>query len=504
MDSNAAGTEKLSILSEALKDYDIDLRAVALNQVIKGWPLRGEPQSKTSHSEADSDKIRHFADLSHWMLPDCSFVDKTSELSVIAWGVRASYLMNQLLVDSSREQAAPLTSEAEAGLRRGISAMKPSLPKEIISGLPLFGEEVLADVHSGDLFTTFRDIVETRACFDLVQMGLSSDLKKLTSNHTLSPNSGINALYDSVQSLRGEQWPDGIISRYLQPLLAFRSDFQENILEPIKDELIRSIINPLFLTLSRTIKDSRLKFDSADIKDVLDHSITQFASMLSGQSIQQTGKSSAGAEPVSVASAVEHAGIDLALYEFFHQSLRHEIDNEFIDEVNQKWEHISDLLDQNLKYFPFNTRRAAEQSIFESFRVQLGIYLANVQLLQEGLKFNSEIEREIRRAIAPLQNPTAPIEQKANTRTELISLIDQKKPCPDAIIRKAASTLTELFPLIAPESDEKTIELKNTLQALCRVELKETIDSWCEPHEERINTRLGLKCVQHDSQTGFI
>ena len=226
--------------------------------------------------------------------------------------------------------------------------------------------------------------------------------------------------------------------------------------------------------------------------------------MLSGQSIEQTGKSAAGAEPVSVASAVEHAGIDLALYEFFHQSLRHEIDHEFIDEVNQKWEHISDLLGQNLEHSSINTRIAAEQSIFESFRVQLGIYLANVQLLQEGSKFDSEIDREIKREIEPLRNPTASIEQRAETRTKLLSQIDEKKPCSDAIIREAVSTLTELFPLIAPESDEKTIELENTLQALCRVELRETVDSWCEPHERRINTRLGLKFVQHDSKTGFI
>jgi hypothetical protein len=488
MERRESDLVRLSMLSEALKECDIDLKAVALNQVVKGWPLQREENGEEQR-DCYENESKNFGTLRQWMLSDSRDVDKGSAIGVIAGGIRACYLMHQCLEDEAEGQLAPLTSEAEAGFRRGLSALVPSLPGETLSGVPLFGEELIGNIDSKILFDKFRVIIEARACFDLVQIGLTRHLQRLSE----SENRG--ALTELGNYLKGGQNQSGMICQYLIPVTNLSRNCRQELIDPLEFELVNSVVNPFYYANSYAL--NKFRFEKKDLEDFLKLSVKRFASRLKDTTPQ--------IERDTIQEALEQSGLDLALYEFFLQSPHETIDDDSVVEVKDQWEQLSKLLHQEIGQGSATTPKAAKRALFQSFRVQLGIYLAEIQLHQDGTKFNIEISQEFRKQLKPPSNSTtsdetnstsSPFEilkEKAAIRTNLLEHLAEKKPCPDVIISRAVSTLGETFPLFAPTSPGEKAKLEKTISSLYKAQLQETIDSWCVHLEDRINTNLGLK-----------
>jgi|GEM_PF-4949784 len=495
MDSRESNLKQLAIVSEALKDnnYDIDLRAVALSQVVKGWPLRMEEKGEENQGW-DIDTIKDFATLSHWMFPDCSNIDKRSEIGVVAWGMRACYLMHKCFEDEAKGQLAPLTPEAEAGFRRGLLTLIPTLPEETLSGVPLFGKELLGDVNSETLFGKFREIVQARACFHLLQIGLTNDLQKIAKSGNENDPTPLE------KYLKGEMDQSGMIRQYLIPVMNLRSDCRQEFIEPLQSELVTSVVNPFNYTNRDAYYNFRFNWEESEIEEALNCRVQVFASRLN----DNKGDSS----EAKIQEALERAGVDLALHEFFHQFLDGTISYEFLKNVDDQWKELSNMLQAEIglnSITSLTTLIAAERALLKSFRVQLGIYLAEIQLLQDGDTFTAETKRQVNQDPKPTDNsttsdrttsvkyPSGILEKKAEMRTKLLENLAEKKPCPDVIISRAVSTLSETFPLFAPTSNEETAELEETISCLCGEQLQERIDFQCTLLEEYINTKLGLK-----------
>ena len=496
MDSRESNLKQLGILSEALKDYDIDLRAVALSQVVKGWPLRMEEKGEENQGW-DIYTIKDFATLSHWMFPDSSNIDKRSEIDVVAWGMRACYLMHQWFEDEAKGQLAPLTPEAEAGCRRGLLTLIPTLPEETLSGVPLFGKELLGDVNSETLFGKFRDIVQARACFHLLQIGLTNDLQKI------AKSGNENAPTPLEKYLKGELDRSGMIRQYLRPVMNLRSDCRQEFIDSLEGELVKSVVNPFNYTNRDAYSDFRFNWEDSEIEEALNRRVRVFASRLN----DNKGDSS----EAIIQEALERAGIDLALHEFFHQFLDGTISYDVLKNVDDQWKELSNILQAEIGLNSITSLTAliaSERALFQSFRVQLGIYLAEGQLHQHGNKFYKKFSDQLDDSLEDrpeLRSPSTSdgtnstldpseiLEKKAEMRTKLLEHLAEKKPCPDVIISRAVSTLSETFPLFAPTSNEETAELEETISCLCGEQLQERIDFQCTLLEEYINTKLGLK-----------
>jgi hypothetical protein len=493
MDSRESNLKQLGILSEALKDYDIDLRAVALSQVVKGWPLRMDEEGQQNQDgviRASND----FTTPNYEMFTDSSHGDIESKIGVVAWGMRACYLMHQWFEDEAKGQLAPLTPEAEAGCRRGLLTLIPTLPEETLSGVPLFGKELLGDVNSETLFGKFRDIVQARACFHLLQIGLTNDLQKI------AKSGNENAPTPLEKYLKGELDRSGMIRQYLIPVINLSSDCRQEFIDSLEGELVKSVVNPFNYTNRDAYSDFRFNWEDSEIEEALNCRVQVFASRLNNNK----GDSS----EAKIEEALERAGVDLALHKFFHQFLDGTISYDVLKNVDDQWKELSNILQAEIglnSITSLTTLIAAERALLKSFRVQLGIYLAEIQLLQDGDTFTAETKRQVNQDPKPTDNsttsdrttsvkyPSEILEKKAEMRTKLLEHLAEKKPCPDVIITRAVSTLSETFPLFAPTSNEETAELEETISCLCGEQLQERIDFQCTLLEEYINTKLGLK-----------
>jgi hypothetical protein len=492
MERRESDLVRFGMLSEALEDYDIDLRAVALSQVVRGWPLRMDEEGQQNQDgviRASND----FTTPNYEMFTDSSHGDIESKIGVVAWGMRACYLMHQCFEDEAKGQLAPLTPEAEAGCRRGLLTLIPTLPEETLSGVPLFGKELLGDVNSETLFGKFRDIVQARACFHLLQIGLTNDLQKI------AKSGNENAPTPLEKYLKGELDRSGMIRQYLIPVINLSSDCRQELIDSLEGELVKSVVNPFNYTNRDAYSDFRFNWEDSEIEEALNCRVQVFASRLNNNK----GDSS----EAKIEEALERAGVDLALHKFFHQFLDGTIDDDSVVEVNNQWQQLSKLLHQQIGSDSIITLIASERALFQSFRVQLGIYLAEGQLHQHGNKFYKKLSDQLDDSLEDrpeLRSPSttdetnstpAPsriLEEKAATRTNLLEHLAEKKPCPDIIITRAVSTLSETFPLFAPTSDEETAELEETISCLCREQLQERIDFQCTLLEEDINKKLGL------------
>jgi hypothetical protein len=373
MDSRESNLRQLAILSEALEVYDIDLRAVALSQVVRGWPLRMEEKGEENQGW-DIDTIKDFATLSHWMFPDSSNIDKRSEIDVVAWGMRACYIMHQCFEDEAKGQLAPLTPEAEAGFRRGLFSLIPTLPEETLSGVPLFGKELLGDVNSETLFGKFRDIVQARACFHLLQIGLTNDLQKI------AESGNGNAPTPLEKYLKGEMDQSGMIRQYLIPVINLSSDCRQEFIDSLEGELVTSVVNPLNYENSYAL--NKFRFEEDDTDYFLSLSVQRFASKLKGTNLQiERNNRNLAAGPENkkglMQEALEQAGVDLAICQFFDQYMHDDGNNFFIDDftdkVDEHWRKISNVLQTEIGNNSITKLITAERALFKIFSVRLGI-----------------------------------------------------------------------------------------------------------------------------------
>jgi hypothetical protein len=402
--------------------------------------------------------------------------------------------MHQWFEDEAKGQLAPLTPEAESGFRRGLLTLIPTLPEETLSGVPLFGKELLGDVNSETLFGKFRDIVQARACFHLLQIGLTNDLQKI------AKSGNENAPTPLEKYLKGELDRSGMIRQYLIPVINLSSDCRQELIDSLEGELVKSVVNPFNYTNRDAYSDFRFNWEDSEIEEALNCRVQVFASRLNNNK----GDSS----EAKIEEALERAGVDLALHKFFHQFLDGTISYEFLKNVDDQWKELSNILQAEIglnSTTSLTTLIAAERALLKSFRVQLGIYLAEIQLLQDGDTFTAETKRQVNQDPKPTDNsttsdrttsvkyPSGILEKKAEMRTKLLENLAEKKPCPDVIISRAVSTLSETFPLFAPTSNEETAELEETISCLCGEQLQERIDFQCTLLEEYINTKLGLK-----------
>lgn len=483
---------QFELLHENLPDHNTNLTSLVLRQVIQGWPIR---PSVAENVDVEAEMAASWAPLAlHFACHPSRTNASPSELDGILWASRACCLMQSYLASEFPKHDITLTSEAESGFRRVLSAEYPFLRHEVLSGAePFHSDEPVLNSPS-DTAILLRDIIGIRASFIMLQSGLLNQLERKETEVREAHGLKRNDLYQQFQSLREYDGPADLHQTYLRRELT--GPLGVKLPESLEEELMRSVVIPFERLLTEKMVAVGIYLQD---QDNLDHSeavkvtVRQFCAGLAG-----------GIEPSPNLQYIERelkkACVDLALNDFLHEG---PLDT--LEDLRIKTGELTSVLRDFFENDPKLTvsKILAQPAIEESLRQQLAVCLAEITLREHGQEFEAVISRELRdrtqhlAAEGLLDSPDLNrMLTRTQMRSELLRILSEQKPNPEKIVEEAVNALTEnSAPLLSlgEYSKEARDRLKESTLLLLSTEIRQTIDVWCSLIEERINKSLELQ-----------